>query len=176
MRFWSCQHCKKILFFVDFLKGCLFVFFCFVPVRSTELGCFRLHSCLFGKLLRRRGASAWCHGIWTCSAKVFEYWVIFSLKIKLNCSWKFRRNWNVPLVGLERSWWAGFNGIYLVRCGFRMWEILILKWCLDLKIQINSQKTRFTVQFKHDFLSYLAVQKMDIDIAKQFSHVEFPYL
>jgi len=28
----------------------------------------------------------------------------------------------VPLVFLERSWWAGFNGIYLVRFGgFRMW-------------------------------------------------------
>jgi hypothetical protein len=34
-----------------------------------------------------------------------------SLKIKLNRSWKFRRNWNVPLVLLERSWWAGFSGI-----------------------------------------------------------------
>jgi len=31
----------------------------------------------------------------------------------------------VPLMWLERSWWAGFNGIYLVRFGFRMWEILI---------------------------------------------------
>jgi len=62
------------------------------------------------------------HGVWTCSAKVLEYWMIFSLKIKLNHSWKFRRNWNVPLVSLERSWWARFNGIYLVRFGFRMWE------------------------------------------------------
>jgi hypothetical protein len=34
----------------------------------------------------------------------------------------------VPLVLLERSWWAGINGIYLVRFGFGMWEILILKW------------------------------------------------
>jgi hypothetical protein len=51
-----------------------------------------------------------------------------------NCSWKFRRNWNVPLVLLERSWWAGFNRIDLVRFGFRMWEILILKWFLLLKI------------------------------------------
>ncbi len=25
-------------------------------------------------------------------------------------------------VVLERSWWAGFNGIYLVIFGFRMWE------------------------------------------------------
>jgi hypothetical protein len=30
-------------------------------------------------------------------------------------------------------------------------------------------------KFKHDFLSYLAVQKIDTYIAKQCSHVEFPY-
>jgi hypothetical protein len=28
---------------------------------------------LFGKLSRRRGASAWFHDVWTCSAKVLEY-------------------------------------------------------------------------------------------------------
>jgi hypothetical protein len=27
------------------------------------------------------------------------------------------------LVLSERSWWVGFNGIYLVRFGFRMWVI-----------------------------------------------------
>ncbi len=32
---------------------------------------------LFGKLSRRRGALAWFHDIWTCDAKVFEYWKIF---------------------------------------------------------------------------------------------------
>jgi len=69
--------------------------------------------------------------------------MISSLKIKLNRSWKFRRNWNVPLMSLERSWWAGFNGIYLVRFGFRMWEILIFKWFLLLKIQINFKKPGF---------------------------------
>jgi len=90
-----------------------------------------------------RGSWAWFHAIWTCGAKVLEYWMMFSLKIKLNHSWKFQRNWNVPLVLLERSWWAGFNGIYLVRSGFRMWEILILKWFLLLKIQINSKKFPF---------------------------------
>jgi hypothetical protein len=95
---------------------------------------------LFGKLSRRRGALAWFHGIWTSDVKVVEYWMIFPLKVKLNCSRKFRRNWNVPLVLLERSWWAGFNGIYLVRFGFRMWEILIFNWFLPLKIQINSKK------------------------------------
>jgi hypothetical protein len=72
---------------------------------------------LFGKLSRRRGT-------WTCGVEVLEYWMISSLKIKLNCSWKFSRNCNVFLVLLERSWWAGFNGIYLVRFGFRLWETL----------------------------------------------------
>jgi hypothetical protein len=38
--------------------------------------------------------------------------------------------------------WAGFNGIYVIRFGFRMWEILSFKWfLLPLKIQINSKKT-----------------------------------
>jgi hypothetical protein len=90
---------------------------------------------LFGKLSRRRGAWAWFHGVWTCNVEVLEYWMIFSLKTKLSC----RRNWNVPLMLLERSWWAGFNGIYLIRFGFKMWEILIFKWFLLLKIQINSK-------------------------------------
>jgi len=66
--------------------------------------------------------------------------MISSLKIKFNCSWKFQRYWNVPL---ERSWWSGFNGIYFVKFGFRMWEILILKWFLPLKIQINFKKPGF---------------------------------
>ncbi len=49
----------------------------------------------------------------------------------------------MPLVLLERSWWAGLNGIYLVIFGFRMWEILIFKWFLPLEIQINSKKPGF---------------------------------
>jgi hypothetical protein len=32
--------------------------------------------------------------------------MISSLKFQLNRSWKFRRNWNVPLVLLERCWWG----------------------------------------------------------------------
>jgi hypothetical protein len=94
-------------------------------------------------LSTRMGAWAWFHDVWTCNAKVLEYWMISSLKIKLNCSWKFQRNWNVPLVLLERSWWAGFIGIYLVRFGFRMWEILILKWFLPLENSNKFQKNRF---------------------------------
>jgi hypothetical protein len=69
--------------------------------------------------------------------------MISSLEIKLNWSWKFWRNWNVPLVFLERSWRAGLNGLYLVTFRFRMWEILIFKWFQLLKIQINSQKPGF---------------------------------
>jgi hypothetical protein len=34
----------------------------------------------------KRGAWAWFHDVQTCGAKVFEYEMIFSLKIKLNCS------------------------------------------------------------------------------------------
>jgi hypothetical protein len=62
---------------------------------------------------------------------------------KWNYSWKFRRDWNVSVVLLERSWWAGFNGIYLVRFGFRMWQILNFKWFPTLKIQMNSKKPGF---------------------------------
>jgi len=49
----------------------------------------------------------------------------------------------VPLVLLERAWWAGLNGIYLVRFGFRMWEILILKWFSAAENSNKSQKARF---------------------------------
>jgi hypothetical protein len=63
----------------------------------------------------------WLFGL--CGAKVLDYWMISSLDLRCKSSWllndffnwKFRRNWNVPLVLLERTWWAGFNGIYLVR-------------------------------------------------------------
>jgi hypothetical protein len=116
---------------------------CFVVMRSTEPGCFRLCSWCLWRLSTGRCAWAWFHDVWTCGAKVLEYWMIFSLKIKWNCSWKFQRNWNVPLVLLERSCWAGFNGIYLVMFGFRMWEILIFKWLLPLKIQLSSKKPGF---------------------------------
>jgi hypothetical protein len=69
--------------------------------------------------------------------------MISTLKIKLNSSSKFWRNWNLLLVLLERSWWAGFNGIHLVRFGFRMLEILIFKWFLQLKNSNKFQKTKF---------------------------------
>jgi hypothetical protein len=94
--------------------------------------------------------SSWeegCMGLvaWHLDLQFKSFWIMndSSLKIKLNCSWKFQRHWNVVLVLLERSWWAGFNEIYLVRFGFRVWEILNFKWFLPLKIQINSKKGSF---------------------------------
>ncbi len=111
---------------------CLFVLFCLYLWDPPNQDASDRVLGLFGKLSARRAAWAWFHDFWTCSAKVLEYWMISSLKIKLNHSWKFRRNSNVPLVLLERSWWAGFNGIYLARFGFRMWEILNFKWSLHL--------------------------------------------
>ncbi len=87
-----------------------------------------------GKLWMRRGRYAWFHDIWTCSAKVLEYWWFFHWKL----NWIVAENLGgigmyVPLVMLlERSWWwAGFDGVYSVRFGFRMWEILIFfNWFL----------------------------------------------
>jgi hypothetical protein len=88
------------------------------------------------------------HDVWTSCAKVLEYWMISSLRLKLKRRWNFQRNWNVPLV---MCLWCcqkdldepKFNGIYLVRFGFRVWEILIFKWFLPLKFFLNSKKTRF---------------------------------
>jgi hypothetical protein len=130
-------------------EGSLFCFVCTYEIHQTGMlqigvlvslesfqweGVHGLGSMLFGL--------AW--------AKVLEYWMISSLKIKLNCTWKFQRTWNVPLVLLERSLWAGFNGIYLVRFGFRMWEILILKYleknwkCFPLKVWWRTKSLKET--------------------------------
>jgi hypothetical protein len=170
-------------------KDCLFVLFClyFWDPLNRVLGITFL--ILFGKLLRRRGASAWFHGIWTCNVEVLEYWMIFSLKIESNHSWKFRRNWNVPLVFLERCWWENFNGIYLIRFGFNMWEILIFKWFLPLKIQINSKKPSFgrknqlrtwsNLKACHSIPAWFpfifGCSKNRFYIAKRCSYVDFPY-
>ncbi len=124
-------------------EGSLFVLFCLYQWDPPNRDASNNILGLFGKLSRRRGPLDWFHGVWTCDGKVLEYWMISPLKMKLNPCWKFWRNWNVPLALLERSWWAGFNGIYLVRFGFRMWVILILKWFVSLKIQIHSKKPCF---------------------------------
>jgi hypothetical protein len=91
-------------------KVVCFVLFCFVVMRSTELW-YASHPVLvvFRTLIIRRGAWwAWFHDIWTCGAKVLEYWMISSLKISEEMECAFG-------VSLERSRWIGFNGIYSVR-------------------------------------------------------------
>jgi hypothetical protein len=52
-------------------------------MRSTQVGYFKSHS---WSLLKRKGASAWSHGVFSCGVEVFEYGMISSLKIKLNCT------------------------------------------------------------------------------------------
>ncbi len=83
------KNLKKNLQFIIY-EGREFSLFCFVVMRSTELGCFRLCSwCLWKALLLDEegsmGLVPWWLGVfWTCSAKVLEYWKNSSLKIKLN--------------------------------------------------------------------------------------------
>ncbi len=96
--------------------------FCFAVMRSIKLGCFR--SCSW-KALNKEG----CMGLvpWHLDLQCKSFWILnfFSLEIKLNHSWTFWTNWNVPLMLLERCWWIGFNGICLVRFGFKMWDMVI---------------------------------------------------
>ncbi len=114
---------------------------CFVVMRSTKPGYLRLCSWCLSKALDEEGFIWACfHHIWTCSAKVLEYWMISSLKIVADnfggigmclwCCWK----------DLDEQ---DLMELILVRFGFRIWEILILKWKLPLKIQINSKKPGF---------------------------------
>ncbi len=58
---------------------------------------------VFGKLLTRRGEWAWFHDVWTWGAKVLEYWMISSLKIKINCSWMGLVPWCLGLR-CKSSW------------------------------------------------------------------------
>jgi hypothetical protein len=45
----------------------------------------------------------------------------------------------------------------------------------EKSVEDEVNTSRLTIQFKHDFLSYLAIQKINTYIAKLCSHVEFPY-
>jgi hypothetical protein len=118
------SECLTVLIYLSMKEDSLL---CFVFMRFIESGCFRSCSLCLSTALAEEGAWAWFQDDWTSGAKVLQYWIISSLKIKLNRSWKFWRNWNVCFMLLERSWWARFNGIYLVRFGLRMWEILSFK-------------------------------------------------
>jgi hypothetical protein len=105
------QRNKQKAPYLSMKEGSLFVLFCFVSMRFTKWGCFRLCSWCLWKALNEEG----CAWAWSMTFRLVMQKL---LNIKWFFQWKFRRNWNVPLVLFERSWWAGFNGIYLVRFGF----------------------------------------------------------
>jgi len=92
--------------------------FCFIP---TKIGILEIMFLVSLENSQGGGVhislvSSWCLDL---HLEVREWF--FHCNITLNSSWKrFRRNWNVPLISLERSWRARFNKIYLVRFGFRM--------------------------------------------------------
>jgi len=114
-------------------KVIFFVLFCNYEIHQT--GMLQIMFLVSLESLNKEG----CMGLipWCLDLRSKRSWILNDFFTENNGSWKFQKNWNVPLVLLEISWWAQFNGIYLVRFGFRMWEILIFKWFLPLKIQIN---------------------------------------
>jgi hypothetical protein len=54
-------------------EGSLFVLFCLYLWDPPNQDASDRILGLFGKLSTRRGAWAWFHDFWTCSAKVLEY-------------------------------------------------------------------------------------------------------
>jgi len=95
---------------------------------------------LFWKLSRRRGASAWFHGIWTCGVEVLDYWTIFHWQLNKIIAENFGGiGMGVCLWCCWKDRWSGFNGIYLVRFGFRMLETLISAAENSNKFQKNTE-------------------------------------
>jgi len=86
----SFPHIKKLVIILSanlsVKEGSLFVLFCFVLMRTAEPRCFKSHSWSLWKALEEEGCIGLVHEVWTCRAKVLEYSMIFSLKIKLNRS------------------------------------------------------------------------------------------
>jgi hypothetical protein len=68
--------------------------------------------------------------------------MISSLKTNLNCSLKISEELEC-LWCLGKILMSGIDGIYLVRFGFRMWEILILKVISAAENSSKFQTTRF---------------------------------
>jgi hypothetical protein len=63
-------------------QGSLFVLFCTYEIHQTGM----LQNGFLVSLESSLRGRVWFHDVWTCSAKVLEYRMISSLKIKLNCS------------------------------------------------------------------------------------------
>ncbi len=118
-------------------------------MRSTKPGCFRSCPWCLWKALDEE----WCMGL---VPQHLEYWMISSLKIKLNHSW--------ILEELERAFGvvrkiliAGFNGINLLTFGFRMSKILIL--VISATENSNKfQKSRFWKEKSVENVSYHSIQ------------------
>jgi len=66
-------------------EGCLFVLFCTYEIHQTKM----LHIEFLVSLESSLGGwvhLAWFHGVWTCGVEIFEYGMIFLLKIKTDHS------------------------------------------------------------------------------------------
>jgi hypothetical protein len=79
----------------------------------------------------------WCRSSWILNDSSLKIkWksklkILEELECAFGCCWK----------DLDEQ---DFNGVYLVRFGSRMWELLgFFNWFLPLKVQTNPQKTRF---------------------------------
>jgi hypothetical protein len=96
---------------------------------------------------RGGGAWAWFYDIFGLVVQKFLNidWMISSLKIlKINRSWKFWEELECAFGVLGKILMStGFNGIYLVTFGFKMWEILNLKVTSAAENSNKFQKTRF---------------------------------
>jgi len=93
-------------------QGCLFVLFCAYEIHQTRM----LQIAFLVSL-----ESSWGGGVHQLGSMTFGFTVQKFLNIEWFLHLKFWRNWNVPIIFLEISWWGRFNGIYLLRFGFKMW-------------------------------------------------------
>jgi len=106
---WQAHGWRRISLWVITCKSIYEVcLFCFVVMRSIKApGCLLQIAFLdvFGKPSQQGEG---LHGLWfhdfcldfAMQTKALEYWMISSLKIKLNRSSKFRRNWRVGAFGV----------------------------------------------------------------------------
>ncbi len=97
---------------------------------------------VFGKLSTKEGgACALVAWLLDLQCRVFEYWMIFSLKNKLKIvTWKLRTNRNVLSMSLERSRWEDLMEFIWYDLDSECERYWFFKWFLSLKIQINCQK------------------------------------
>jgi hypothetical protein len=118
------QHKKRTHAYLSMKEGCLFVLFCTYRIHRTGMLQIMFLVSLESSLEEKGciGLVSWCldmlcKSFWILNDFFSENWIKSKLKFLEELEWAFGV--------LERSWWARYDGIYLVRSGFRMWEILI---------------------------------------------------